>query len=225
MADAYRCVGIDTSVEAIRLARRRFPQIEFIHGYAPDDLGERLPSAKLVMLNDVLEHIQDDFLLLSRVLAQMSPGAFALITVPADLSLWSQHDVSFGHYRRYDAERLKLLWRELPVRTRLVSHFNTRLYPIIKTIRGLNRWRGHSGGLAGTDFKLPPRPVNHALDAIFAGEGAVLQRALRGQRPGYSHGASLIAVLERLPGHVQARAKPAAAGLDYFNPERNLVNA
>ena len=40
--------------------------------------------------------------MLSGLLAAAAPGAYFLLTVPADESLWSEHDESFGHYRRYD---------------------------------------------------------------------------------------------------------------------------
>ena len=107
LADSYRCVGIDTSAEAIALARRRFPQVQFIAGCAPNDLGPLAGQAKLLLLTDVLEHIEDDYLALSEILTATSPGCHLLITVPADESLWSQHDESFGHYRRYDRQRLR----------------------------------------------------------------------------------------------------------------------
>jgi SAM-dependent methyltransferase len=218
-ADQYQCLGIDTSTEAIALARRQYPQLQFVHGYAPDDIHQELRQAKLVMLNDVLEHVKDDFLLLSRILAELSPGALCLITVPAEPELWSQHDESFGHYRRYTLPRLQMLWEGLPLQPRLVSHFNTRLYPIIKTVRTVNRWLGRSAGKANTDFNLPPAPVNHCLQQLFAGEYQVLSRALRGQRRGYTYGASLVAVLERLPGTIQALSKPLRAGPDLYDPQ------
>ena len=45
LADRYRCVGIDTSAEAVELARRRFPNVQFIAGRAPQDLGN-LPARR-----------------------------------------------------------------------------------------------------------------------------------------------------------------------------------
>ena len=45
--------------------------------------------------------------MLSELLAAASPGCYFLLTVPADPSLWSEHDESFGHYRRYDRARLE----------------------------------------------------------------------------------------------------------------------
>ncbi len=62
LADRYACVGIDTSAEAIELARQRFPQVHFLAGLAPDDLGDLARQARLILLMDVLEHISDDFL-------------------------------------------------------------------------------------------------------------------------------------------------------------------
>ena len=101
MADRYQCVGIDTSEEAIELARQRFPRVRFIAGHAPHDLGELAGRAQLFMLTDVLEHVADDYAMLSELLAAASAGSHFLLTVPADESLWSEHDESFGHYRRY----------------------------------------------------------------------------------------------------------------------------
>ena len=85
----YRCVGIDTSVEAVELAQRRFPQVQFIAGRAPQDLGELAAQAQLFLLTDVLEHVPDDYVMLSELLAAACPGSHFLVTVPADESLWS----------------------------------------------------------------------------------------------------------------------------------------
>ncbi len=218
-AKTFRCLGVDTSPEAIQLAKQRYPHVEFRHGYAPDDLLDSLRMASVVTLNDVLEHVRDDFLLFSRIFAELSPGAICVLTVPADPAIWSGHDLSFGHYRRYVRERLEMLWQDLPIKAHLVSHFNARLYPLIRAVRTLNNWRGATGGVAGTDFKIPPAPLNHLLESCFHGESQRLLGALRGQRPGYSHGASLVAILERLPGKIQARAKPVTAGRDMADPE------
>ena len=119
MAERYECVGIDASYEAVRLAQRRFPHLPFIHGLAPRDLAGDIERARLVLVTDVLEHVSDDFALFSELLAAARPGTYFLLTVPADPSLWSEHDRSFGHYRRYDRERFERIWRGLSVETLL----------------------------------------------------------------------------------------------------------
>ena len=208
LADRYACVGIDTSEQAIELARQQFPQVRFIAGRAPGDLGNLAGQARLFLLTDVLEHVDDDYAMLSELLAAASPGCHFLLTVPADESLWSEHDESFGHYRRYDRARLEGVWAGLPVSTLLLSYFNARLLPVVRFVRAWNRRRGLAAGQAGTDFWLPIRPANRLLTAAFAGESTRLVAALHGRKPGYRAGASLVALLRRQPGPIAIRPKP-----------------
>ena len=208
LANSYRCVGIDTSAEAVALARRRFPAVEFVDGFAPAGLGSRMREAQLVMVMDVLEHVPDDFELASSLLAAASPGCLFLVTVPADASLWSPHDEAFGHYRRYDRERFARLWHGLPVETRMLSYFNARLLPVIRWMRGRAQRRGSAAGAAGTDFWTPAWPFNSLLTAYFAGESGRLVNVLHGKKAGYLAGASLMAILRRGDGEIPVRKKP-----------------
>ena len=148
-------------------------------------------QARLFLLTDVLEHVADDYAMFSELLAAASPGSCFLVTVPADESLWSVHDESFGHYRRYAAARLEGIWQGLPATTLLLSHFNARLFPIVRLVRAWNRHVGQAAGRAGTDFWLPRGPINALLTAILAGE------------------ASLLALVRREAGRVAIRRKPA----------------
>lgn len=215
LADEYRCVGIDTSGEAIRFARERFPAVQFLVGHAPGDLGPIGSEARLFLLMDVLEHVEDDFAMFSELLGALEPGSHLLITVPADPSLWSEHDESFGHYRRYDQERLAGVWADLPATPLLVSYFNTRMYALVRAVRAWNRLRGRASGRAGTDFWMPPGPLNRLLEATFAGEARALERALEGHHTQrYQRGASLVALLRREPGGINTRSKPDDTGAD-----------
>jgi SAM-dependent methyltransferase len=229
LASEYRVVGIDTSADAVRLAAERFPHVRFLQGFAPADVpADVLENTGLVLLMDVLEHVPDDFALLSELLAALQPGAHLLMTVPAEMALWTEHDESFGHYRRYDLRRFTRLWQGLPVTPLLATHYNARLYPLVKTARTWNRWRGKAAGRAGTDFALPPASVNRLLTRAFAGESQRLTRMLEtGVDAGYRAGVSLIAILRREEGELIPRRKPADAALDHFDPVRGelLVGA
>lgn len=225
LSERYHAVGIDTSADAIRFAAERYPGVDFRGGFAPDDLGDCLPQAKLVMMMDVLEHVPDDFQLLSSIMAAASPGTYFLLTVPADLTLWSPHDEAFGHYRRYDLDRFRQLWQDLPVTERMAVPFNTRLYPLIRFIRHWNQRRKQSTGASGTDFDVPKPWTNAALRTIFAGERRRILRSLDGQGNQASQGSvSLMAVLQRGEGAFAVQEKPAEA-IDYFDPVAGeLVN-
>jgi SAM-dependent methyltransferase len=226
LADQYDCVGIDSSSEAIRLASGRFPQVRFIHGHAPRDVGSLMQRARLILATDVLEHVSDDFRLLSELLAATAPGTYFLLTVPAELALWSEHDKAFGHYRRYDQERFEQVWQGLPVTPLFVSHFNARLYPMVKWIRRWNRWRGRAGGVAGTDFLLPTAFSNFLLTQCFSGERHKLAGLAKGEPlTPYRFGVSLMALLRRDEGPIEPRRKPRYVAGDYYDPSRELVTA
>jgi SAM-dependent methyltransferase len=55
----------------------------------------------LITLLDVLEHVPDDFALLTRLNGALVPGGHLLISVPAWPALFSSHDVALRHERRY----------------------------------------------------------------------------------------------------------------------------
>jgi SAM-dependent methyltransferase len=196
LAEDYHVLGIDASSDAIAFARERFPKVDFVCDEIPVDFGEQYPSPRLFLLMDVLEHVPNDVDFFRNLISMLVPGDTLLLTVPAKMSLWSKHDVSFGHYRRYDISDLPKIWSGLPVKTEMLSYFNTRFYPIVKSIRVLNSVLGKSWGEAGTDLSMPLAPINRVLERTFAGEARTLLGLLDGRRPGgYRYGVSVVAVL------------------------------
>lgn len=61
----------------------------------------------LVLLMDVLEHVEDDVSLLKEYVEKVNSGTVFLVTVPAFEFLWSGHDTYLGHKRRYKIDSLK----------------------------------------------------------------------------------------------------------------------
>jgi SAM-dependent methyltransferase len=220
LAGEYRVVGIDASCEAIRLASQRFPSARFVCGAVPKALDGALSEARLVLIMDMLEHVEDDFALFSSVLAETKPGCHFFITVPADPALWSKHDEAGLHWRRYTQERLERIWRDLPVERLLVTHFMSRLAPFVRAIRAMNNKLGRTSGEANTDVRVPNAIVNRALESIFGGESVKLRRALEERRDGvYEDGVSLLAVLKRTAGEVRVRTKPLDVPRDVHSPQ------
>ena len=216
------CIGIDVSSEGIALARERYPECEFRVGYAPADLGELTGRADLFLLMDVLEHVKDDVALFTSIMAAAKPGALALVTVPADPGLWSPHDVTHMHYRRYTVERLRELWRDEALEPVLLTGLNRRLLPVVRAVRALQRRRGRAVGPGGTDLAMPPAPLNRVLARIFAGEGRQVLARLR-RRPIDPHpsGVSLLAIVRRTDALLYPRERDAAlAAQDLHDPER-----
>jgi SAM-dependent methyltransferase len=197
LADRYRCVGIDESEQAIAHARARFPTVEFVRSTDAATLASYVGRAGLVTCMDVIEHVEHDADFLAQIVRAARPGTTLLLTVPAGMELWSEHDVTNGHYRRYTIDGFSALWARLPVRVRLLSAFNARLYPVVRATRAVARVRGRAHGAAGTDFVMPSVPVNRLLERIFAGEVGSLRSAVDTTRRPYARGVSVIALLER----------------------------
>lgn len=125
----------------------------------------RLPvkteSVGLVTAFDVLEHVPDDKTAIGEIYRVLRRGATALITVPASMSLWSQHDVAVGHVRRYSREELIALVDGSGLRITDVFSWNVLLRPIAA-------WRRRQS--TGSDLDRPAAIVNAGLRAIVAAE-------------------------------------------------------
>jgi SAM-dependent methyltransferase len=65
--------------------------------------------ADLVLLMDVLEHVDDDDALLASCVSKVPQDAAFFITVPAHPWLWSEHDEFLEHRRRYDLAQIECL--------------------------------------------------------------------------------------------------------------------
>lgn len=192
----YACIGYDPSVDAIEFGRATHPQFDLRPGNAQDAIHD-LAHADVVLCNDVIEHVENDRALLEQMVAPMRPGAVLVITVPADMRLWSPADIALGHYRRYSPSTLRDALDGLPLKELLLTHFNARLYPVIRAARAAARLARRSGGSGGTDLHMMPVPLNAALRRLFSGEKARLLRALGTRKRGYVRGVSLLAVYRR----------------------------
>jgi 2-polyprenyl-3-methyl-5-hydroxy-6-metoxy-1,4-benzoquinol methylase len=80
---------------------------------------------------DVLEHINDDVLILRNTYAALKQGGFLFITVPADMRLWSEMDVFSEHKRRYSAQDLQEKLESAGFKVIKMSYFMTLLFPIL----------------------------------------------------------------------------------------------
>jgi SAM-dependent methyltransferase len=143
-------------------------------------LGNRLFD--VVLLLDVLEHVEDDRAELGSVAAALAPGGKVVITVPANPDVWSDHDERNSHYRRYTEESLRALLGEAGLTSSLLTHINARLYPLARLHRKL-------ASSSSAELRVPPAPLNALFRRLFAGERHHLGR-------GYAQGLSLLAVAQ-----------------------------
>lgn len=98
-------------------------------------------AADLVLMMDVLEHVDDDVGLLQSYAAQARPGCLFLLTVPAFAFLWSGHDVFLEHRRRYTLPQLEQVATRAGLRIRQGSYCFGLVFPLAVLVRLFGRDR------------------------------------------------------------------------------------
>lgn len=92
-------------------------------------------EANLVLLMDVLEHVDDDCGLLAEYARKVPDGAHFFITVPAFQFLWSGHDVFLEHRRRYRLPELEKVVKEAGLEILRGSYFYATVFPLAAAMR------------------------------------------------------------------------------------------
>lgn len=97
-------LGSEYLEEGLVYARQRLPLAEFKQMDARQVSYDSAFDA--IGIFDVLEHIEEDGLVLEQIFKALKPGGVAVITVPQHRWLWSAVDEYACHVRRYDAGEL-----------------------------------------------------------------------------------------------------------------------
>jgi len=102
-----RVLGCEPDTDAYGAAVRSAPPgTELINCGLIEFAANREP-APLVVMHDVLEHIEDDVTAARTLASIVSENGTAIVSVPALMSLYGVHDEHLGHYRRYNARTLR----------------------------------------------------------------------------------------------------------------------
>ncbi len=80
-------------------------------------------SFDLVCAFDVIEHVENDKLAAKELMRVCKKGGFVFITVPAFMSIWSQHDVINHHVKRYILSEIQELFSKT-IQQKYASYFN-----------------------------------------------------------------------------------------------------
>lgn len=123
-------------------------QQPFDENYQPDEPFD------LVLMLDVLEHIERDEDALLHLKKVLKEDAFAIITVPALESLWSAHDVVNKHFRRYTAGNLRTLLNSTGYHVQRLHYYFTWSLPLMYVRKLLARKEDHYS------VTVPGWPVN-----------------------------------------------------------------
>jgi SAM-dependent methyltransferase len=162
LAEFGEAVGMEADPSL--LATARAAGLDARRGRLPGDLVVPEGWADVVLLLDVLEHLDDEGGALATARRALAPGGALVVTVPAYAWLWSGHDMALGHRRRYTARRLGRVVADVGLRVQRVTYFNTLLFPLLAVARLAKRLRGDRGH----DLHRPGPVASALLASCFA---------------------------------------------------------
>lgn len=158
-------------LEGIEHARRRVPSAVF----RQQDVRFMQADSQFDAIGafDVLEHIDEDQLVVRNLATALCPGGVLIVTVPQHPWLWSQTDESACHVRRYTRSGLERVMTNAGLEIVHVTSFVSLLLPLM--------WVARKRRASGADQRDPmaefriSSATNAALSAFMAVERSVLQ--------------------------------------------------
>ena len=173
IAHKHDVVGVECSPRALAYARQTLgSRARF--GRLPHEIDLPPASYDVVLMTDVLEHIEDDAASASTALRLVRPGGIVVATVPAYQWLYSPRDAHHHHFRRYSKRHFADLWKGADAQTLLLSHYNTLLFPPAAVVRLASKIvprRSKPG-----DLSHPSRSINDLLARLMRSEANLLGR-------------------------------------------------
>jgi len=189
--DEFDAWGIDPSPIAVKICQER-GLTKVVHGSTDDFSAVADKQFDAVGFFDVIEHVDDDLSALEHARRVLAQGGVVMITVPAYMWLWSEHDVLNEHKRRYVKHQLGSLVRQAGFEIEQLTYFNSYLFPSAVLAR-LARRIIRSVGKA--DLSMPPPWANRLMTRVFASERRHL--VPNGRPRGFPTGLSLLAIARK----------------------------
>lgn len=153
--------GSEVFTAGLAVAAQRLPGIELFQMDA-----RRIPFEEhfdVIGAFDVLEHIQEDELVLAQIRSAVRPGGGIILTVPQHAFLWSKMDEYAHHARRYSATELTAKVERAGFEVLKITSFVSLLLPLMFAARLKQRlWPGQFD--AGAEFN-----INRVTNAFLGG--------------------------------------------------------
>ncbi|MCU1336544.1 MAG: ric methyltransferase [Bryobacterales bacterium] len=180
--------GSEIFTEGLRFAERRLPGVALFQMDA-----RKLPfdgEFDVVGAFDVLEHIEEDELVLAGLFRASRPGGGLLLTVPQHRFLWSNVDQYACHKRRYTRPELIRKVQHAGFKIVRATSFVSLLLPLLL----LSRWKRNRPGTCFdplAEYKIG-RLTNGILETTLG-----VERALIMQGVSFPAGGSLLLIARR----------------------------
>jgi SAM-dependent methyltransferase len=113
-----------------------------------DESFQPAKQYSLILMLDVLEHLKDPVRALRHVRELLEPNGTLLITVPAFMALWTNHDVVNHHFTRYTKGQLRAVSEQAGLRIAEDCYLYHWTCPVKVVL-----------GIVERTLRLPPKPA------------------------------------------------------------------
>lgn len=127
-------MGVDNSDLAIRYCQDKNLK-NILKAELPDLALVEDNSVDLILLLDVLEHIEDDNFTIAVLKSKLKKGGYLLMSVPAFSFLWTKHDEGFHHKRRYSLSEIVKKLKAQDFKIIKSSYMYFLLFPAVVLMR------------------------------------------------------------------------------------------
>jgi len=121
--------GCDLNQRALQMARNGRGRLLVYNIF--DRNAEMLRAYDLILLMDVIEHLEDDLEFLKVAVEHLKPGGLVAINVPAQMVFYGKYDEVAGHKRRYDTAEIESLFRAAGVKPLSIVYWGFSLLPLL----------------------------------------------------------------------------------------------
>jgi SAM-dependent methyltransferase len=129
-------------------------------------------EADLILLMDVLEHVDDDVGLLRAYAESARSGTRFVVSVPAFSWLWSAHDEFLEHRRRYTLNQILRVMSHAGLSPVAGFYFFAALFPAVAAQRLWRRWWTRKR-IPGSDLRQHLRLTNSILIGVCQAESLI----------------------------------------------------
>ena len=190
--------GCDISTDALDMCRLR--GLDKLVQASVEALDFDDANFDVVISCDVLEHVKDDTGAMREMARVLRPGGICVLTLPAYMWLWSEHDEALGHFRRYVGGEVRRLVEGAGLRVEKFSGAVTLVLPMIVLYRVFKRLtRRRRDDKAQTSLVQLPEWINRFFIRLLDLEN-LLMRRLR-----LPWGASVVVVARKPDGSAEER--------------------
>lgn len=167
--------GLDIYMEGLKIASKRTNATLLCADIYKLHLKEKYDA---IGLFDVLEHIDSDKSFLKKCGEMLSTKGVIILTVPANMRLWSQMDEISGHKRRYGKSNLIALLESAGYNIEYISYFNCLLYVpqlLFRKLSNRELKEKNDQNILISQLRIPPLLINFILKWLCLLEAQLLR--------------------------------------------------